>query len=105
MYTYILTIEGMKCGMCEAHINDLIRKEIKSAKKIKSNHKTIIIDTPDLANALEDAVIARDFYGKNLGRYDKKLDVTKDFYGRIISTGNTASALIWNEYNKNKQGQ
>ena len=39
MHTYILTIDGMKCGMCEAHINDLIRKEIKSAIKIKSNHK------------------------------------------------------------------
>lgn len=34
-----LQIDGMKCGMCEAHINDLFRKNIK-LKKIKSSHKS-----------------------------------------------------------------
>ena len=38
MYKYILTIEGMKCSMCEAHINDIIRKNF-DVKKLKSNHK------------------------------------------------------------------
>ena len=26
MHRYILSIEGMRCGMCESHINDLIRE-------------------------------------------------------------------------------
>ena len=39
MFYYELEIEGMKCGMCEAHVNDLIRKEYGNAKKVKSNHK------------------------------------------------------------------
>ena len=32
-------IEGMACGMCEAHIADTIRKSFPEAKKIKVAHK------------------------------------------------------------------
>lgn len=39
--------------------------------------------------------IAKDFFGRILGRYDKKMDVTKDFFGKIIGTGDLTSALIW----------
>jgi len=31
-------IDGMMCGMCEAHINDIIRKTYPSAKKVASSH-------------------------------------------------------------------
>ena len=34
-----LSIEGMACGMCEAHINDTIRKVYPSAKKVASSRK------------------------------------------------------------------
>lgn len=34
----ILKIDGMACGMCEAHINDCIRQNF-SIKKIKTSHK------------------------------------------------------------------
>ncbi|MBR1762984.1 MAG: heavy-metal-associated domain-containing protein [Eubacterium sp.] len=34
-----LKIDGMMCGMCEAHINDTIRKAYPNAKKVKSSHK------------------------------------------------------------------
>ena len=30
----LLKIEGMMCGMCEAHICDAIRKAVPSAKKV-----------------------------------------------------------------------
>jgi len=33
-----LKIDGMMCGMCEAHVNDVIRKLIPDAKKVKSSH-------------------------------------------------------------------
>ena len=42
---YILTIDGMACSMCEAHINNTVRNEMK-VKKVKSSHKkgtTIIV--------------------------------------------------------------
>ena len=45
MIKVTIKIDGMKCGMCEAHINDIIRKNFK-IKKVSSSHKkneTIII--------------------------------------------------------------
>ncbi|MBQ3295908.1 MAG: heavy-metal-associated domain-containing protein [Erysipelotrichaceae bacterium] len=39
MYRVTMKIEGMMCGMCEAHINDVIRRNIKDAKKVSSSHK------------------------------------------------------------------
>ena len=32
-------IEGMMCGMCEAHINDTIRKAFPKAKKVSASRK------------------------------------------------------------------
>ena len=31
-------IRGMRCGMCEAHICDTIRKEYPDAKAVKASH-------------------------------------------------------------------
>ncbi len=33
-----LKIDGMMCPMCEAHINDVIRKTVPGAKKVSSSH-------------------------------------------------------------------
>jgi copper chaperone CopZ len=35
-----MTIDGMMCGMCEAHIKDAIRKKFPEAKKMTANHTT-----------------------------------------------------------------
>ncbi len=32
-----LAIEGMMCGMCEAHVCDAIRKAVPSAKKVSAS--------------------------------------------------------------------
>ena len=32
-----LTIDGMMCGMCEAHVNDAVRKNF-NVKKVTSSH-------------------------------------------------------------------
>ena len=37
MNKYILGIDGMKCGMCEMHVEDAIRKAIK-VKKVNASH-------------------------------------------------------------------
>ena len=34
-----LKIDGMMCGMCEAHISDTIRKTIPEAKKVSSSFR------------------------------------------------------------------
>ena len=38
MIKTVLEIDGMMCGMCEAHINDAVRREFK-VKKVTSSHK------------------------------------------------------------------
>ena len=38
MKQYTVKIDGMMCGMCESHINDVIRKTVPDAKKVKSSH-------------------------------------------------------------------
>ena len=42
---------------------------------------------------------ARNFYRQNLGTYYAKENVTKDFYGRIVSSGDTTQALIYKNNN------
>jgi len=43
---------------------------------------------------------ARDFYRIILGYYEPKLNITRDFGGRIIAQGNVLASLIWLEENK-----
>ena len=38
MIKYTLAVDGMMCGMCEAHVNDAIRKAF-DFKKVSSSHK------------------------------------------------------------------
>ncbi len=57
-----LKIEGMACGMCEAHVCDAIRKAVPSAKKVSaSRHKkeaTFLTEEPVDAEAVKAAVDA-----------------------------------------------
>ena len=49
MIKIYLNVEEMMCSMCEAHINDIVRKN-SNVKKVKSNRKkneTIIIKNDD----------------------------------------------------------
>ncbi len=41
-----------------------------------------------------DKIIARDFPGRIVGYYYKSENRTRDFYGRIVSEGDTTAALI-----------
>ncbi len=38
MYEIKLDIDGMACGMCESHINDAIRRQLR-VKKVRSSHR------------------------------------------------------------------
>ncbi len=39
MKKYVLKINGMACGMCEAHMNDTVRKALPEAGKVRSSYK------------------------------------------------------------------
>ena len=50
MVKTVLKIDGMMCGMCESHMNDLIRKNFK-VKKVTSSAKdgeTVVISDTDI---------------------------------------------------------
>lgn len=68
-----------------------------SRENIKNFYQQIIGSIETLPDGSK---IARDFYGKILGKFDAKVGVTKNFYGQIVATGDITSALVWEEYNK-----
>ena len=57
-------IEGMMCGMCEAHMNDAIRAEFK-VKKVTSSHasnETVIICEAEIDEDKLRAVVEKTGY-------------------------------------------
>ncbi|MCC6093741.1 MAG: hypothetical protein LIV24_01730 [Eubacterium sp.] len=68
MYKTTAKIEGMSCGMCEAHICDVIRKTFPNAKKVSASHikniATFVTDEPVNGDALEDSIKATGYIYK-----------------------------------------
>ena len=60
MVKTVLIIEGMSCGMCEAHVNDAVRNAFKVKKVSSRNEKnrTEIISEQPLDEAKLKKVIA-----------------------------------------------
>ena len=62
MFKTKLKIDGMMCGMCESHVNDIVRKAFPDASKVKSSHRkgecTFVtrekIDGNEIRTALEE---------------------------------------------------
>ena len=51
MFKTTMKVEGMMCGMCEAHVNDAVRKEFPMVKKVISSHgkgETVVISPEEL---------------------------------------------------------
>ena len=71
-------IDGMACGMCEAHITDTIRKVFPDAKKVAASHKkgtaTFLTESPvdvdKLSKAIEDT--GYHYKGYDSEPYEKK---------------------------------
>lgn len=70
-------IEGMQCGMCEAHVNDAVRAAFK-VKKVTSSHKrgeTVILSEADISEQLLREVIEKSGYrvtSVQVSPYEKK---------------------------------
>lgn len=50
MWKITARIDGMMCGMCEAHVNDAVRKAF-TVKKVSSSHgkgETVILTEDDI---------------------------------------------------------
>ena len=63
MTKYTVAVDGMQCGMCEAHVNDAIRKAF-TVKKVTSSHskkQTVVIteqpiDEQALKKVIDDTI-------------------------------------------------
>ena len=75
MIQYTIAVEGMACSMCEAHINDAVRKAFPVKKVTSSRSKketTVLTETELDEDALRAAISATGYEvgrsGRSLGR-------------------------------------
>ena len=77
MYQTTVGVDGMMCGMCEAHVNDAVRKAFP-VKKVTSSHgkgETVILsDEPLDADKLREAINATGYQVGDItsAPYEKK---------------------------------
>ncbi len=77
MVRIIAHIEGMACGMCEAHINEAVRNAFR-VKKVASSHtkkQTVILAEQDISEQELKNVVAKagyDVVSVNSEPYEKK---------------------------------
>lgn len=84
MIELIIEVEGMKCGMCESHVNDVVRR-IAGVKKVSSSHaknQTVVIaedgvDREEIAKAIT-------AQGYGVGRTEEKPYVKRGLFGRKL---------------------
>ena len=65
MLKIVLEVEGMHCGMCETHVNDVVRR-VDGVKKVKSSHakgRTEGVAEDSVNTALIKEAIAKQGYG------------------------------------------
>lgn len=55
LYKYVLSVRGMRCGACESHINDVIRKSF-TVKKVKANRFKKIVEIYSIDHLDEEAL-------------------------------------------------
>ena len=77
MVETILKVQGMMCGMCESHINDVVRKTAQ-VSKVSSSHtrgETVIVSEQELdLETLKQAIAATGYTvtGAETRHYEKK---------------------------------
>lgn len=79
-----LKIDGMKCGMCESHINDLVRR-VKGVKKVNSSHsrgEAVVILSKD--TSIEDIKNAITKDGYRVLNEETKPYVKKGFFASLF---------------------
>ena len=78
-----LKIEGMMCGMCEAHIADVIRKKVPDAKKVSVSHsKGIAIFLSEAVPSEEELKNAIAKTGYTCLAVDSETYVKKGLFGK-----------------------
>ena len=81
MWKYTVEVNGMMCEMCEAHVNEAVRKAcpVKKGNSAHSKNQTVILsetelDTETLVNVIRDA-------GYEVGTIQKELHKKRGLFG------------------------
>ena len=82
MIELTVKVEGMKCGMCESHVNDVVRR-VDGVKKVSSSHsknQTVIIAEDGVnQEAIIKAITAQ---GYGVGDVQSQPYVKRGLFGR-----------------------
>ena len=78
MNKYILEVTGMKCGMCEAHMNEAIKKSFKVKSVASSHDKNEVVVIAREAISEEEFKKVVDAAGYTLGSV-KQEEATRHF--------------------------
>ena len=82
MIEITFSVDGMRCGMCESHVNDAVRKAFPVKKVTSSRSKketTVIAETELDEDALRAAISAT---GYEVGEIRKESWEKKGLFGR-----------------------
>jgi len=84
MFRITLGVEGMACGMCEAHINDAVRKHfhIDSVSSSAGKKQTVIVAPEKISESDLHAVI--DPTGYRMVSYACEPYEKKSFFSRLF---------------------
>ena len=82
MIELTIEVEGMKCGMCESHVNDVVRR-VLGVKKVASSHsknRTVVVAEDDVdRQAIINAITAQ---GYTVGNVSVKPYEKRGLFGR-----------------------
>lgn len=93
MYQTTVKIDGMMCGMCESHINDVIRQNF-AVKKVTSSHKkgeSVILSEEKIdEDKLKDAIAKTGYQVLSVseGEAEKKTGIGGLFHRNLEKKGN-----------------
>lgn len=81
MWKYTVQVRGMMCGMCEAHINDAVRKAfpVQKVNSSRGKNQTVILSQEELEEqALRDVINAT---GYEAGEIRKEVYKKRGLFG------------------------
>lgn len=82
MIELTIEVEGMKCGMCESRVNDVVRR-VSGVKNVNSSHaKNQMIVVADDGVNQEEIIKAITAQGYGVGRTEAKPYVKRVLFGR-----------------------
>ena len=86
MTKYTVEVDGMMCGMCEAHVNEAVRKAfaVKKVSSSRAKKQTVVIaEEPIDENALKEAIAATGYTALSVKSEPYQKKGLFHFYGNI----------------------